>query len=164
MKIHALFLLTLSFCASAIAAPASTESIEKLLVVGKAESLLESAYANVNTTFRQSIVQAAGGRPLTAEEQQRIDAMSAKLTALMKDELSWAKLKPEYIRLYRQTFDQQEVDGLIAFYATPAGQAMINKMPLLMQNTMALLQTQMAALMPKMMAIAEDTMKEPAAK
>ena len=164
MKLHALFLLALSFCASAVAAPASTESIEKLLVVGKAQSLLESSYANVDTMMRQGVIQGTGGRALTADELQRVDVMSAKLTALMKDEMSWAKIKPEYIRLYAQTFDQQEVDGMIAFYATPAGQAMINKMPLLLQNTMALMQTQMAALMPKMMAIVQDTMKESSPK
>ena len=164
MRIHALFLLALSFCASAVAAPASTESIEQLLVVTKAQGLLDSSYANVDRMMRQGIAQGTGGRPLTADEQQRIDAVSVKVTALMRDEMSWAKIKPEYVRLYAQTFDQQEVDGLLAFYATPAGQAMVDKMPVLMQNAMAMMQTQMATLMPKMMAIVQDTMKAPAPK
>lgn len=67
----------------------------------------------------------------------------------MHDEMSWAKMKPQYVRLYVETFDQDEVDGLLAFYATPAGQAMINKMPIVM---------------PKMMGVMQDSMRDSATK
>lgn len=164
MKRLASLLLALSSCSAAFAAPASNESIERLLVLTRAESLLDGSYANVDRMFRQGFAQGLGGRPLTADEQQRVDAMSVRVMALMKDEMSWARIEPEYVRLYAQTFDQNEVDGLIAFYMSPPGQAMVAKMPLLMQNTMAMMQAQMAALMPKMMAVVQDTMKGPPPK
>ena len=31
-------------------------------------------------------------------------------------------MKDRYVQVYRETFSQEEIDGLIAFYQTPVGQ------------------------------------------
>ena len=111
--------------------------------------MLNGSYANVDRLMRQSILPAYGEKPVTPAEQQQIDSTITKVMALMQDEMSWAKMKPQYVRLYVETFDQDEVDGLLAFYATPAGQAMINKMPIVM---------------PKMMGVMQDSMRDSAMK
>lgn len=53
-----------------------------------------------------------------------------------------------------------EIDGLIAFYASPAGQAFINKMPVVLQKSMAISQSLMQSLMPKMSAAMKEAMTE----
>ena len=156
MKTLMACVLGLAFCAQADAAPASTASVERLLVVTKTESVLDAAQANVQTAMRQSMMQGRGDRPISADEQKAMDATIAKVAALLKDQLSWARMKPEYVRLYVETFDQDEIDGLLAFYQTKAGKAMVNKMPIVVQKSVALTQTQMQNLMPKMMAIMQE--------
>ena len=54
----------------------------------------------------------------------------------LKDVLTWSKLESMYIRVYQKSFTAQEIDGLIAFYKTPTGQALLTKMPIVLQNTM----------------------------
>jgi uncharacterized protein len=74
--------------------------------------------------------------------------------------LNWSTLKPHYVRIYQEAFEQEEIDGLIAFYSSPAGQAFIGKMPVVMQKSITLAQNQMQNLMPKMVQVIDQTIKE----
>ena len=74
----------------------------------------------------------------------------------MRSELNWQSLKPIYRAVYKDSFTQAEVDGMIQFYKTPVGQATIQKMPLVMQKSIQLTQERMQAMAPKI----ETTMKQ----
>ena len=71
--------------------------------------------------------------------------------------MSWDKMEPMYIDLYRQTFTQKEVNDILAFYRTPSGQSMIEKMPVLMTRVMQTAQSMVATLMPQLQKINRDT-------
>lgn len=49
-----------------------------------------------------------------------------------------------------------ELDGIPSFYKSAAGQAMLNKMPRLMQGAMALTQEATAGLVPELTKIVEE--------
>ena len=70
--------------------------------------------------------------------------------------MTWEKMEPMYLRIYRTSLSQSEVDGMIAFYQTPAGQAVINKLPLILQNSMA----EVGQMMGPMIQRAEQMQKE----
>jgi hypothetical protein len=110
--------------------------------------------------MQQSIDQASKGKALTARQQAIIDGMKAKMTAVVDEMLSWDKLQPLYFRLYRQTFTQDDVDGITAFYRTPAGQALLQKMPLLMTNMMQEYAGMMQPMQQRIMDIARDAVRE----
>ncbi len=78
----------------------------------------------------------------------------------MKEVLDWNKLEPMYVRVYQKSFTQEEVDGLIAFYRTPAGQALINKMPVVMQNMMTEVQQMMHPMMQAMKRMQQEVVAE----
>lgn len=137
--------------------PASTASIEELLRVTQAHKLLDSTMARMDGMMRQSAAQAAAGQPVDAGEQKIIDAQIDKMNVVMKRALAWDSMKPMYLDLYSKNFSQQDVDGMLAFYRTPAGQSMIAKMPALMAQIMQTMQVKMAALMPQIQQIAQDT-------
>jgi hypothetical protein len=145
---------------SAHAIPASQESVEKLLAVTKVESTLETMYSGIEQVMRQSMKQAAQGKPLSPEQQRVFDTVPARFVAVMREEMNWQKMKPLYVQLYRETFEQEEVDGLLVFYASPAGRAFVNKMPIVMQKSMALSQSLMQSVIPKMTAAMKDAMTE----
>lgn len=142
------------------AAPPSAESVEKLLAVTKTESMIDSMYAGAEQAMRQSMRQAVGDRTLSAEQQRVFDALPARFTALLRSEMSWSSLRPQYVQLYRDTFDQEEIDGLLRFYQSKPGQAFVSKMPLVMQKSMAIAQSQMQSFLPKMQRAVEDAVRE----
>ena len=145
------------------AAPPSDASINKLLEVSKAGKLMDSVWAQMDGFMKTSMQQVTKGKPLSADEQAIMDKQQAKIIAVMKDELSWAKIKDGFVQVYRETFSQEEIDGIIAFYQSPAGQAFIDKQPALMKNTMAFMQQRMGPIMQKIQQMAEETAKELAA-
>jgi len=72
---------------------------------------------------------------------------------LMAQELSWDKMKEDYINLYAETFTEKELKGIVDFYKSPAGRAFSKKGPELMKKTMELSQGKMTQIMPKIQAI-----------
>jgi uncharacterized protein len=155
-----LLLVTLLGSLNAYAAPASEESVERLLAATRVESMMDSMYAGVEQMMRQAMKQSTQGKPLNAEQQRALDAVAVKFVAMMREELNWQKMKPLYVKLYRDTFEQDEIDGLITFYASPSGQALLNKMPVVIEKSMALSQSLMQSVLPKLMAAMKDAMTE----
>jgi hypothetical protein len=146
--------------AQANAAPASPDSVETLLTVMKTEAMLDAMYTSMEEIMRQSMRQAIGGKPVTPEQQRILDAVPGKFVAVMKSEFTWDKLKSQFVQLYVETFDQEEIDGLLAFYRSAPGQAFIKKMPSVMQKSMVIAQSQMQTLLPKMKAAIEQAVSD----
>ena len=146
-----LFALLIVIAASrANAEPASEQSAKQLLKVARSEAILDSMYSTMERIVQNAMQQAMAGKAITPEQQRIMDTVPARLFSIMRSELSWDKLEPEYVRLYTETFDQSEIDGLIAFYQSSAGQAYLSKMPTVMQKSVAIGQMHMQAVAPKM--------------
>jgi uncharacterized protein len=163
-------LLVLTLCAAFVhaadnpsPAPAGSPteaSIKQLLEVAQSRKLIDSVMAQMENLMQQSIAQATRGQQIPPKVQKDIDARRTEMIAMMKELLDWNKLQPMYVRVYQKTFSQQEVDGMIAFYKTPAGQAVIGKMPSVLQNTIDEMQQLMAPVMQKMQKMQQDVASE----
>ena len=140
--------------------PPSEASIKQLLELAQAHKLIDSVMAQMDNLMQQSIAQATKGQKIPPKVQKDIDQRRGEMIAMMKELLDWAKLEPMYVRIYQKTFSQQEVDGMIAFYKTPAGQAVIGKMPAVMQNTIEEMQQLMGPVMQKMQKMQQDVVAE----
>jgi uncharacterized protein len=140
--------------------PPSEASIKQLLEVAQARKLVDSIMMQMDNLMQQSIAQATKGQTVPPKVQKEIDQGRGEALAMMKDLLDWSKLEPLYVRVYQKSFSQQEVDGMIAFYKTPAGQAVIGKMPAVMQNTMDEMQQMMAPVMQKIQKMQQDVVAE----
>ncbi|MPN27418.1 hypothetical protein SDC9_174851 [bioreactor metagenome] len=79
-----------------------------------------------------------------------------KIMDLMKAEFSWENLKPEFERLYAETYSAEELDGLLKFYQSPLGKKFIAKQPEMQQKTMAMVQQMMMRVMPKIEALTKE--------
>jgi hypothetical protein len=140
--------------------PASDASIRELLEVTESRKLIDAMTAQLDGVMRNSMAQALGDTQLTEEQQKILDDMRQRFVAVMQAEMSWERYEPLMMQVYRQTFTQPEVDGMLAFYRTDAGRAVIAKMPAVMQSSMQLAQEQMAQTIPKL----QEIMQESAAK
>jgi len=94
--------------------------------------------------------------PVSDAEMAKMEDRQKRLFALVAEKTSWRNMKPVFIKAYADTFTETELDGIIAFYATPAGRAMVAKQPALNTKIMGSVQAQMQDLMPKIEAIMKD--------
>jgi len=157
MKIFVCALLAFACCASStIAAPASDEKIKELLAVSHAQKIVDGMMTQIDSVMNNSIQQALQGKTPTPAQQQAIDKMRKNVVSLVRSEVSWQKMEPIYIRIYKESFTDDDVVGIINFYKTPAGEALLDKMPVLMQSMMGEIQKMMASMTPQMQKIMTD--------
>jgi hypothetical protein len=163
MKVLAVFLIGCLLAAPparSADAMASEASVRQLLEVTRSRKLMDDTMGQMDSYMRTAMNQALAGKIPTADEQAILDDMNRKLVALMQREMRWDILEPKFIALYRQSFTEQEIAGMLSFYRTPAGQAVITKMPLVMQHTMATLQELMGTMVPQMQAIQQEALQK----
>lgn len=159
----AILLLRCCVC-HAVETPASEASIKEMLALSDARKIVDSMFAQVNGMMRTTMQQSIGAREVSPEEQKTLDSVSSKVVAVMQEELSWDKLEPLYVSIYQKSFTQEEVDGLIAFYKSPAGAALMKKTPVVMQQSMAAMQERMGPMMQKLQGIIRESTSELGAK
>jgi hypothetical protein len=127
----------------------------------KIEQMLELTHVDRMITQMlpqmQSVVAAQMAKTdMSPEQRQQAEALQQKMMAMIADRLSWEKAKASYVRIYSETFSESEIDGILAFYKSPTGQAMLDKMPQLMQKSMEISQQLMGDLMPQIQQMTEQ--------
>lgn len=157
---YALAAIVLLGSASALAEPASERSVKQLLEAMEAHKLVDGMATQLDTVMDRAIQRALRGSVPNDAQQAAIERMKRRMVALEKGQLDWSKLEPMYVRLYQDAFSEEEVAALASFYRTPAGQALIHKMPSLMQKTMLEVQRMVADMTPQMQHIMQDFLAE----
>jgi uncharacterized protein len=145
---------------AALAATPTPASVEALIAASRADQVLDVVYTGLEQNIRQGMTAAVANKPLSPQQQQVLEAMPARLSEVIRTEMSWAALKPIFVQVYSETFDQEEVDGLIAFYQSPLGQRFIAKQGPLAQRSGAATQQLLFTAMPRIQAAMEGAMKE----
>ena len=140
--------------------PASEASVRELLCITQSQKLVDGTMGQVDAMMQRSMKQALAGQTLTADQQRIMDNMRTKTIALFREDMKWETLEPMFIDVYKQSFTQKEVDGMLDFYKSEPGQAVIAKMPLVMQNTMQAMQGRMAVMLPKLQQLQQDAIAE----
>jgi hypothetical protein len=141
-------------------APASDASIREMLELTNAQQMLAGMKGQMNAMMNTAMQNATKGQTVTPERQAVLDRMAAKMSAVVTDILNWDDLLPIYMRTYRDSFTQDEIDGVIKFYKSPAGRAYLKKLPLVMQNLMGEMQGFMKTVQDKMQAVQKESMQE----
>ncbi len=126
--------------------PPSIESIREVFALTEVKKMVDGMFGQIEGMMMPAMKQAVG-RPLTPEEQKFSQAFISKTMAQMRDDMSWEKMEALYIRIYQKSLTQSEVDGMIAFYKSPAGLALTKKMPVIMQESMIAMQEKMGPMM-----------------
>ena len=142
----------------------SDSSLNELLTITESQKLIDSMWPQVEGMMNNAAKQALGDTSLNENQQKVLEGANAKMAAVFKEEFSFEKMKPMMITIYKESFSQDEVDSMIKFYKSKGGQAVIKKMPLVMQSTMSNVQAQMSNIIPKIQKIQHDAFEEVKAK
>lgn len=139
--------------------PVSDASLQQLLEVTESRKLLDGMAAQLDSVMQASLANATAGKNVSAEEQAILDDMRAEMVALMKEQLSWSSFEPIVMDIYRRTFTESEVQGMLEFYRSPAGRAVIAKMPQVTEATMRSMLVWMGPMQEKMQALQQKTIE-----
>ncbi len=101
---------------------------------------------------------------VTPDQQKDLDAFLDKVVGITREAVNWQKLEPQFVDLYMNTYSEEEVDGIVAFYRSPAGQVMVAKQPELLSKSQAISQAQLAAIQPKLREAVMEFAQQMAAK
>lgn len=160
MRVSIFFAALLAFSSGLHAkpdAPASEESILKLIEVTQSRKLLGDMQPQIRESINAGIAQSTDLSSLSAGQKEVLEDMQEEMIGLIIEDMSWERMEPDFIAIYRDAFTEAEVQGMLDFYATDAGQALIRKMPQVMQGSMQMVQQQMQRLAPKLQELQQRT-------
>jgi uncharacterized protein len=160
MKRNSLFLSGILICAAVSAVRADeaskTAKVEEFFKVSHTEQILTQGMAMMLSQAKSGMIQKMLDVTPTPEQAKANDELQDKLAAILTRTLSWEKLKPAYVKLYAGAYTEEELDGIVAFYKSPAGQALISNSPSIMAKANEIVQQQLASAMPEIQKLMRD--------
>jgi hypothetical protein len=129
---------------------------EELLGLMDIQKNIEKSYEMVKQMVPAQLKQ-MGVSEETLRDKAKVEMQ--KMMDLIMNEMSWDKLKDDYISIYAETFTEEELEGVVEFYKSPIGRKFIEKQPELLRRSMQISQKQMGKLMPKIQKLTQE-MKE----
>ncbi len=96
---------------------------------------------------------------ITQEQRAKIADMQQKIMALVTDR--YIKARPAFAKIYSDTYTEEELDGILAFYHSPAGKAFLQKMPEVMQRSAPVMMVLIGGLQPEIKKITDEMKQEP---
>lgn len=144
----------------AMAEPAHETSINELMEVTNTRHLLDNMNSQYDDIINMMIQEALEGHQPTPAQQAVIERMKKRMAGVMQDTMSWDKIQPLYVKIYQDSFSEEEVRGMIDFYKSVAGKAVVEKMPVVMQRSMDVMKPLMQDMFPKMKQIGDDFTEE----
>jgi len=139
---------------------ADAEKVDRLMELMGMKDTIAQMEQMILQSMEQSFRQSLDGEPMGPEQQRRADAMLEVMKDSFASMFSWEAVGPEYRRIYQEVLTDEEVDGAIAYYQSPAGASMLAKTPELMQRGMALGQRRAEEVMPVMQAQMQRALEE----
>ena len=128
------------------------DAAKRLLDISRASETIDQVYAQL-TPMMQSVGDELG---ITDEERELFDEFVAEYTEIMRTEFSWERMEPYMIDVYVSVYSEDEINEIRAFYETPSGQKLLEKMPQLVQASMQISQKMMQSMMPKLQQAQEN--------
>ena len=152
-------LITLLVSSTAIASTDShRQAVEEMLTVSRVDKMIDPMMDNVMAMMNQQMNRVQSDIP--EEKRPILEKYNARLVETLRQELRWESMKNEFVDIYLTVYTEEEIRGLTAFYSSPLGQKMLDKMPELMQATMQVSQQLMQGAMPKVQLLMEEMIKE----
>lgn len=151
IKWFSLFILMVVLPAHAELTP-KQEKAKLLLELSEAETSIDIMYDQMQQMVSQQVA-VMGVKP---DEEAILEGFMQQFVEEMRTTISWEAMLPEFITIYADVYTEAELDGLIAFYQSPVGQAFIEKQPLIMQQSQPLTQELAMQFVPKIQLLITD--------
>ncbi|MCY1555288.1 hypothetical protein D9M68_919340 [compost metagenome] len=113
--------------------------------MAQADKLVVPVYAQVQQMFAQRFAESS----TATGNQALLETYQAKANAELDRAVAWDRLKPDMVKLYTSNFNEQELQELVSFYQSPLGRKVLQKMPMLTEQSAQLTQAKLEAAVPE---------------
>jgi uncharacterized protein len=153
VRYFAILTLLLAICLPAAAQAPLTkqQKIERILNVTNPSSAADEVVNQV-----RGMLQQLQPNPTTQQQKKRNEALD-KISKISYERLR--QIRPQLIKAYEDTFNDDEIDAMLSFYTSPGGRAATKKMPAINQRMSDLIQNEMNSLGKEINKIAEETLR-----
>jgi hypothetical protein len=166
LRMNRLALLLTLFLCLPLAAHADQASrrakAAQLVALLRTERMVQQNSATIMKQISDAADKVAGPNP-TPESKARLTSLEKNISQLIDAQLGWKVMQPGITDLYANTFTEQELDVIVAFYKTPAGAALIDKIPQIDNQIQQLAQSRLNILQPQITQAFSDFRKSQAA-
>lgn len=132
MKSFALSLtLLLAFTLSTVARAddaSQRAKAQQLMTMLHTERMVQQVSDNITKQIEDAADRTAGTDP-TPDQKTKVADFKKQAAQMIDAKLGWTAMKPEIVDIYVKQFTEDQIDAIIAFYKSPAGAAMMEKMP-----------------------------------
>ncbi len=136
---------------------------ERFLELVNADRLAVPVYAQVQQMFAERFEQTQA----PASKRALLERYQSKADAALDKAIGWEQVKPDLIKLYTETFTEQELSQLNDFYESALGKKMLTKLPELNARSAQVTQAKLQSAVPQVnkllaeMTAELDTQKKP---
>lgn len=157
-RVCAFLLLSMLTCAPAALADEAAKAahIDEIFRLTKMDNLQKQIMDQVKG-MTPSFMAESG---IPSDARKIGEELANQIAELCQQRLTWDILKPEYAKLYSDTFTEEEVAEIAAFYRTPGGQALVNKTPLMMNRSMEIVRERITELMPEVNRLTRESLEK----
>lgn len=127
----------------------------------KIQRILELSQSSKATDKMMEGIRSMMTSQVPPDQLERIDVALDKAMEVLNEKLGPEKLRPQMIAIYDEVFTDEEIGGLLIFYESPAGKALIEKMPLVLDRSMAISQAEFMKVFPEMQKAIRDSLGGP---
>jgi hypothetical protein len=83
----------------------------------------------------------------------------AVLREFMDEHFRYEEMEPDFIRMYTDTYTEEEIRGLSAFYRTPLGQRLIETLPEVSAASQRIVMERLQSAMPELIRRMTEAMQ-----
>ena len=127
--------------------------VKELFAVMHMERNLDEMMQSMRIQVKMFAENGEGSQPMTPAKKTIEQNFINNALQVVNQSFSWPVLEPAYIKLYMGTYTESELDGMLAFYKSPAGQAMLNNDTHLKAGVMQIVHSHMGEFESKMQAL-----------
>jgi len=141
--------------------------VKELFAVMHMDHSLDRMRSAMEQQVQATAKNAPGTEQMTPEKKKMQQEFVDNSMKVVDENFGWSELEPAYVKLYADTYTEAELDGILAFYKSPAGQALLTKTPELSAGVMQIVHGHMGDFQPKMQGLQElyvKAMAPPAAQ
>jgi len=119
----------------------------------RAPSHLAAATELLEATHTRDLMQTTAEQTLQSQLQQmpQLQPYADVIRKFYQETMDWSVLGPEFVRLYAETFTEAELREITAFYRTPIGAKMLEKLPQVMARSNQIATARLQEAMPRLM-------------
>jgi len=136
------------------------DKIDQMMKLMNVDSAMRSYMDSTLEQLNAKSIAKMTGLPISPELETALQGVEAKVSKMLKETMDWEKLKPRFSQIYAEAYTEEELDAILVFYRSPAGQAVIAKMPLIMKKSTQLSQEMFIQMQPKIQQLIMSTMQE----